>query len=507
MRKKKALFNLISSFLMQLILVLVNFIIPKLIIENYGSSVNGLINSITQFLSYISLLESGVAAVIQAKYYKTLTDNDIYRQSQIYKESSRFFRKIGYVAILYLIVLIFVYPAIAKTDLPKSTVITLIIIISATTFSQYFFGLVNLCLLQADQKAYVVNSIKIFANILNVVSVALLTYIHASIFLVKGISVFVLSLIPIIMFIYTHKHYNIDKTVPRNKEILKDKWNGLGHHIAGFIHLNTDIVLLTMFSGVLEVSVYSVYSMIIAGLRSVESAFSNSVLAAFGNMIAKNENKKLRKTYLAFDHLHMILVFGMFTVAYFMIMPFIKLYTKDVTDVNYIRPLYAAILLIGECFYCQRCSYSCIVSAAGHFKQTMRNCYVEAVINIIISLLLVNKYGLTGVGIGTLIAMAYRAIDYIFYLSKNIVYLNIGYTFYKIFINITAFIAIYFSLRSINYNNINSIKDWILYAVITTIITGIELLIFNIIFCNKQMKDVYQIFIKPFINKIFKASK
>ena len=102
MRKKKALYNLISSFLMQLILVLVNFIIPKLIIKNYGSSINGLINSITQFLSYISLLESGVASVIQAKYYKTLAENDTQTQSQIYKESSRFFKCIGYIAIFYL---------------------------------------------------------------------------------------------------------------------------------------------------------------------------------------------------------------------------------------------------------------------------------------------------------------------------------------------------------------------------------------------------------------------
>ena len=507
MRKKKALYNLISSFLMQLILVLVNFIIPKLIIKNYGSSINGLINSITQFLSYISLLESGVASVIQAKYYKTLAENDTQTQSQIYKESSRFFKSIGYITIFYLIALIFIYPAIAKTDIPKQTIVLLILIISATTFSQYFFGLVNQCLIQADQKVYVVNSIKIVANILNILFVAILTYVHASIFYVKGISVFVLSLIPVMMFLYTQKHYKIDKKIPRNKDILKDKWNGLGLHIAGFIHLNTDIVLLTIFSGVLEVSVYSVYAMIIAALRSVQSAFTNSVLAAFGNMIAKKETEKLRKNYIAFDHLHMMLIFGMFTVAYFMIIPFVRLYTKDVTDVNYVRPLYASILLIGEAFYCQRGSYACIISAAGHFKQTMRNCYVEAIINIVISLILVNKYGLIGVGIGTLIAMIYRAVDYIVYLSKHIVFLNIGYTFYKIFINVLAFIAIYFSLNKLNYNDISSIKDWIIFAVITTLVSGIEFLIFNFVFCNKQMKDIYSIFLKPFLTKALNKAK
>ncbi len=58
MRSKKAILNIISSLMMQITILICGFVVPKLIITNFGSNVNGLISSITQFLAYISLLES-----------------------------------------------------------------------------------------------------------------------------------------------------------------------------------------------------------------------------------------------------------------------------------------------------------------------------------------------------------------------------------------------------------------------------------------------------------------
>lgn len=58
MRSKKALKNIISSLLLQLVTVICGLILPRAIIGKYGSNVNGLISSITQFLTYITLLES-----------------------------------------------------------------------------------------------------------------------------------------------------------------------------------------------------------------------------------------------------------------------------------------------------------------------------------------------------------------------------------------------------------------------------------------------------------------
>lgn len=91
MRTKKALKNIICEFLLELVTVVCGLIVPRLIIGTFGSGINGLSSSISQFLSYIVLLESGVGGVMRAALYKPLAENDINSISGIIKASERFF--------------------------------------------------------------------------------------------------------------------------------------------------------------------------------------------------------------------------------------------------------------------------------------------------------------------------------------------------------------------------------------------------------------------------------
>ena len=93
--KKVTLINIISSILLQIFTIIYGFIIPKIIIDYFGSEVNGLVSSITQFLSYISLLEGGVTAVIIAKLYKPLVENDNKKISSIIVTANKFYKKIA----------------------------------------------------------------------------------------------------------------------------------------------------------------------------------------------------------------------------------------------------------------------------------------------------------------------------------------------------------------------------------------------------------------------------
>ena len=77
MRTKKALYNIVTNLFLQLTVIVYGFIIPKIIISNYGSNVNGLISSITQFLNYISLIEAGFGGVVQYLLYKPIAKRDV----------------------------------------------------------------------------------------------------------------------------------------------------------------------------------------------------------------------------------------------------------------------------------------------------------------------------------------------------------------------------------------------------------------------------------------------
>ena len=66
MRKKRLVKNTIASLGYQISAIICGFILPRLIMTYYGSEVNGLVNSITQFLQVITFLELGVGAVVQS---------------------------------------------------------------------------------------------------------------------------------------------------------------------------------------------------------------------------------------------------------------------------------------------------------------------------------------------------------------------------------------------------------------------------------------------------------
>ena len=105
MKNKKTIWNIISALTMQVVIFVTSFIVKKIIIKEYGSNLNGLISSITQFLSYIALLESGVGPVIKASLYKPISKHDVKEINNILYASEKFFRKIAIIFLIYIIIL------------------------------------------------------------------------------------------------------------------------------------------------------------------------------------------------------------------------------------------------------------------------------------------------------------------------------------------------------------------------------------------------------------------
>ena len=69
MQSKKLIKNTYTAIIYQVATLICGFILPRLILGNFGSEVNGLVNSITQFLQVIQFLELGVGAVVRTSLY------------------------------------------------------------------------------------------------------------------------------------------------------------------------------------------------------------------------------------------------------------------------------------------------------------------------------------------------------------------------------------------------------------------------------------------------------
>ena len=87
---------------------------------------------------------------------------------------------------------------------------------------------------------------------------------------------------------------------------------------------------------------------------------------------------------------------------------------------NYYRVFFSTIIILAEYIYCIREPYESVVYAAGKFKETSNSAYIEAIINIVLSVILVFKFGLEGIAVGTFIGMLYRMIYWIWFINKYI---------------------------------------------------------------------------------------
>jgi len=296
-RWKRAKLNIVFSLGSQFIVLLCNLIIPNLLIRTFGSEAYGATTSIARFLSLIALAEGGIMGVTRAALYKPLAENDTQRISEIIAETKKFYRIIGCFFIAYALVLACSFKYISKSDFEWLFTFALVLAISITTFAQYFIGISYTTLLDAAQRSYISRGISIFSWILTTIFVIILTYGGYSLVVVKLASSAAFLLQPFGAWLYVRKHFKLVKYDTKGKNYLTQKWDGLGQHLAYHLHFQTDIAVLTIFTNLTSVAVYSVYSMIVSYMQNIIGSFAAGMEALFGDMLAKKEYESLREHY------------------------------------------------------------------------------------------------------------------------------------------------------------------------------------------------------------------
>ena len=109
-----------------------------------------------------------------------------------------------------------------------------------------------------------------------------------------------------------------------------------------------------------------------------------------------------------------------FGAAAVLILPFVCIYTKGINDVEYIRPVFAYVILLAELL--DRAIHICasLPISANKLKESRLGSYSEATINIGISLILIWWEPLLGMAIGTLCAAVIKNVYYIWFSAKKI---------------------------------------------------------------------------------------
>lgn len=490
MEKRRIIVNIICSLLLQVVTIVSGFILPKIIISSLGSETNGLVASINQFLNYVVLLEGGVSGVITASLYQPLSTNDKKKVSSIIRTTKRFFNQIGIVFVVYMCVVAFCYPLFAKTSQSYWYVVALTFVLGSNLLVQYFISLSYRLLLKADRKVYVESIVQLIVVVLNLVLVLITINIYRDILVVKLISAIVFLIQPIAFATYVNKNYHLDRHAPIDNTSIKQRWDGFGQNLAFFIHSNTDIVVLTIFKNLTSVSVYSIYNMIVMALKNLVISISSAISPSIGNVLAKGEKDKINEAFELYEFGLYYVATIMFSCCLVLILPFVKVYTTNITDANYLQPVFAVLLVLAEFVYCIRDPYVAVAYASGKFRETSKYAIIEALINIVISVILVQSLGLAGIAIGTLIAMVYRMIAHVIYLQKNILFRSLKHFVKKMLVFTFSGSCVVLLARFLKVDRCINMGQWLVNAVIVGIGSVLVITLISSIFFKSIVKKL-----------------
>lgn len=407
-RLKNTIINSSILTLIQIITILLKFITQTIFIHFLGKTFLGLNGLFTNVLSVLSFAELGVGTSIVFSLYKPLAENDERKVAALMNFFRHSYIAIGIVIAILGVAIIPFMPFLIKDYSKLSYVDYYFVVYLLNSVVSYFFTYKR-SLLIADQKEYVSAINQFFYMLLQVFlqSAALLLLHSYSIYLWIAVFCTILSNITIshrvnIRYPYLKKNEKLVIDEDTKKKIGYNVAGMVGSKVGSIVVRSTDNLLLSAFMGIGIVGLYSNYLLIITSVGSVLTKLINSATASIGNLVVEGKNRHSLNVFLNHFMLNMYVVTIIFGCILSAVNPFIRFWAGS----NYVLTQFTVYVVILNFFIDQlRQSSLTFISAYGLFVENGRKSVIEAIMNLILSLILLVVFhlGIVGVLSGTIL--------------------------------------------------------------------------------------------------------
>lgn len=492
MKSKRGLYNITLGILSQVIIIIIGLIIPRLFIVNLGSEANGLMSSISQIFIYVGLLEAGIGSVSIQALYKPIAKSDNEGVNKILSATAKYYRKAGIYYLICIGVLGVIYPFIIENSFSKFDIFLVIVFTGLSGAINFLFQGKYKIFLMAEGKNYIITNI---TTVLSVISslIKVVLILQGFNIIVIQFCYFMVNLLQMIFFeVYIRKNYKwLDTNVSPDYKAISQKNSAFIHQISAMIFANTDIIVITLFCGLKVASVYSMYNLIVTYVSSILGNINSGIVFILGQKYHENKEEYLKLNDV-YDTYYMAIAFAIYTITYILFLPFMRLYTKNIIDINYIDNLLPVLFIFIQLLNCGRMAANNSINVAGHFKKTQNRSIIEATINIVVSLVCVKMLGVYGVLMGTILALLYRVNDIILYSCKYILLRSPIKTYIRWIVNLVTMLIIVEIVNQFNIKIDSYIKLIVIGFILSVTIIPIYIYISSVlnIECFKYVKNI-----------------
>ena len=408
-RVQSAAKNIAFGYIGNLTTQLLGFILRTVFISYLGDTLNGINDLYTGILSVLSLAELGVGTALNYSLYGPVARKDyekIKSYMQLYKKA---YRVIGLViAVIGLAISPFL-PYLVKQ--PKGVTVrdlTLYYFIFLFNTVSTYFVAYKYSLAYAEQKNYIqTNTITITKMITVTLQIAVIvTTRNFYLYLLTAAAVELIQKIFISWYLNRLYPYLKDKNVKKlskeeTGEVVTKTKALVFHKVGDVARLQTDSMIISAFINVTLVGFVGNYNMILNSVANFVNIIFNSVLSSFGNLIATESKEKQYDVFKVY-RFFACWIYGFSAVGFFLLLtPFIVIWQGPE---KVLAAGAVACILIDYYFKGDRIVLSNFKTAAGVFEQDKYLALIQGVVNLILSIVLVQKIGLVGIYIGTIVS-------------------------------------------------------------------------------------------------------
>jgi O-antigen/teichoic acid export membrane protein len=481
MRTKKSLKNILSVVIFNVIIGIIGFAKVKVFVHYLSNDIYSLNQLFYQIFSYIVIADIGFGLVLNKQLYKAFANDDKKEIINIYSTSRKFYKYIGIVMLAASFIISFFVHYLTKADVPNNYIQLVCIIFLIRNILDYFF-VAPRYIMDTNQNNYRINYLVKGIKIAEMIIEMLLVYLGVDYIFVLLPGIVITVVVDIYINRLVFKEYpwlKDNKTF--NKKYLEGTKDLVYLKLSGIMNSNTDIILLSTFVNPFTVVVYTSYCYVTKFISDTIYVAATSITPSFANLLCKEIDEKIYSVCCELNILFLLIASFCFIMLYAFLNPLVHFWIGD----EYLVGKFTLFLFCFIIFQAVSVRAVAItVNSLGLFKETKLATIFEAIINLIISIILVNKYKIIGVLLGTVIATLFTSfIQNAVLIYKKVFNKSFMHYFGTYFLIVLINIGFIFLFNIINMN-ITTIMLWILlvlgYALLVTVcLFGLYYLMFK----------------------------
>lgn len=407
-RTQKTMRNSAVNMIGQIVAILLSFISRKAFIQYLGVEMLGLNSAFTSILNTLSLAEMGFQQVIVFHLYGVLAKDDREQINKLINIYRLVYRCIGCFFIVASLCCV-PFLQVFLSDIEATNSVRVFFIIQALTGACTYFLAYKRNILYADQKSYVSGLIDTVVNTVGTlvsIVVSIYTRNYLLYLLVNLAKTYISNLFVHVActkrYPYLHKTKVDWKLLKKIASSLKDV---ILERLAGYIYGSTDNLIISMFISTVQVGFLNNYTMIINHIKNLMKSLSTPLIPALGNKVALEQSSKQQmETFRLLEQVYFWLTGLAVVPVYVLADSFIRMYLGE----QYVLPKILLLLMCVD-LYVHINQDSCLsfLTANGLFRKRRNISIGGAIINIVVSLLLMKPFGIAGILAGTAVSQVY----------------------------------------------------------------------------------------------------